>query len=227
MATLLKPGPVFLHVPKTGGTFLRMFFKESGLIRFDFARDHADMERVLNVSSFYRGNFLKRSIQLGKNLDHYVAGQYKFCFVRDPFSWYESAWKFLMDNKAQTFSQNKTRSRFGFKIDTWQPWNDIEKCRDEDFNRFIECMLKHYPGYLTGLYNRYSDERHINYVGKQEELEHDTRKIFSETGIPFNKELFRKTGQVNKSKTPAPKWNDNNRNRIYREEKAVFMKYGY
>ena len=227
MATLLKPDAVFLHVPKTGGTFLRKLFVDMGLVRFNFGRDHADMERTINVSGHYPGNYLLRSLQLGGSLDRYVDKCYKFCFVRNPFDWYESYWRFLNDRPGLSFKPQKNRSRFGFPIDPWHPGAALEPLVDPDFNRFIDKVVRHCPGYLTQMFGWYADPQHIDFVGKQETLENDMRHIFEQLKIKYDPGVFAALGRVNESRAPRPLWSAQNREMIGKLEFAVFQQYGY
>ncbi|HNE29818.1 MAG: sulfotransferase family 2 domain-containing protein [Saprospiraceae bacterium] len=228
MAILLKNDAVFLHVPKTGGTYLRRLFVALDLVRFNFSRDHADMERVINVSGHYPGNFLRCSMRLGKNLDRYTRHCYKFCFVRHPFDWYESYWRFRCDHPGERFvPPRQMRTRFGFKYDDWHPWALVEPLFDPDFNRFLENVIRHCPGYLTQLYSWYADPLHIDFVGKQETLIADTRHILDHLGIRYPDAIFQQQGRVNESRAARPQWDAANRDMIYRLEYVVFQQYGY
>jgi hypothetical protein len=227
MATLLKCKAVFLHVPKTGGTFLRRLFIAMNLIQFDFSRDHADMERVIHASKHYPGNYLLRSIQLRKNLETHVKECYKFCLVRNPFDWYESYWRYMQDKQWQPYTHIPSRTRFGFRQDTWHPWQAIEPLKDPDFNKFIEKVIQQQPGYLSKLYNGYADPRYIDYVGKQETLAKDMQHIFEHLKVSFDPSLFKSVGTVNESKSSKPAWDKDNRQMIYQLEQETFKKYGY
>lgn len=227
MAILLKNDAVFLHVPKTGGTYLRRLFVALDLVRFNFSRDHADMERAINVSGHYPGNFLRCSLRLGKNLDQYARRCYKFCFVRHPFDWYESYWRFRCDHPGELFVPRQTRTRFGFKYDNWHPWAPIEPLFDPDFNRFLDNVIEHCPGYLTKMYGWYADPLHIDFVGKQECLIEDTMQVLNHLQIRYPADIFERIGRINESREPRPKWNDSSREMIYRLEYGVFQQYGY
>lgn len=227
MATLLKGNAVFLHVPKTGGTFLRRLFVAMDLVRFNFGRDHGDMERTINVSGHYPGNHLLRSLQLGKNLDRHVGRCYKFCFVRNPFDWYESFWRFLQDHPGESFQPRKTRTRFGFKYDAWHPWTGLEQCADPDFNRFIKNVAGQFPGYLTQMFGWYADPRHIDFVGKHETLLEDIQVVFNHLKVAYDPAVVDTLGRVNESRAARPVWDRENRELIYRLEYPVFWRYGY
>ena len=47
MAVMLKCGAIFLHVPKTGGSWVTSALANQGLIKKQFGHIHADLVRVL------------------------------------------------------------------------------------------------------------------------------------------------------------------------------------
>ena len=47
MSVLLKGGAVFLHIPKTGGSWVHKVLKDTGLSVGSFDHKHADFDRVL------------------------------------------------------------------------------------------------------------------------------------------------------------------------------------
>jgi len=227
MATLLKCNAIYLHIPKTGGTFLKNLFEKMNLVEFGFSRDHADMERVVNISNHYPGNYLLRSIQLKRNLETHIQQCYKFTFVRNPFDWYESYWRFMEDLKWKPFTNIPARTRFGFPQDTWHPFKPIEKYGHSNFNIFIENIIKHEPGFLTNMYNGFTSPEHIDFVGKQENLMEDILTIFRQLKIPYDPNLINLNYKINESKASRPSWDKDNKNLLFKLEEETFKKYGY
>lgn len=68
---------LFLHIPKTGGMFVRHVYKVCGIPHYEIGDQHSHFPYLLrlNDESFY------------KNLNTYA-------FVRNPLSWYQSRWTF-------------------------------------------------------------------------------------------------------------------------------------
>jgi len=64
---------IFLHIPKTGGTWLRNYFRETGMILEEIGLTHVN------------GVGLTTHIKDSKDLI--------FCFVRHPLTWYRSYWQ--------------------------------------------------------------------------------------------------------------------------------------
>ncbi|HEX2091952.1 MAG TPA: hypothetical protein VHG28_06095 [Longimicrobiaceae bacterium] len=74
---LILPNSVFVHIPKTGGTWVR---KALTAAQIPWSRTallpHADFS----------------------HLEPLVEGRFTFAFVRHPLSWYRSAWSYRMSN---------------------------------------------------------------------------------------------------------------------------------
>lgn len=68
-------GAIFLHIPKTGGTWVTNYFKETGM-------DHGNEELGLEA-------------HIGSDRVREITGYTEdlaFCFVRHPLTWYRSYW---------------------------------------------------------------------------------------------------------------------------------------
>src|ERR1700692_4743238 len=99
MALLLKNGSVFLHIPKTGGTWITRVLERLDLIEVSFGKEHADFDRVFWHNRFYRDGKTLRQIfrgKLGSPRSPVIPPDcFKFCFVREPLAWYESWWRYM------------------------------------------------------------------------------------------------------------------------------------
>ena len=51
MAVMLKCGAIFLHIPKTGGSWVTDVLADQGLIKKQIGQIHADLVRVLYYAS--------------------------------------------------------------------------------------------------------------------------------------------------------------------------------
>lgn len=227
MATLLTCDAVFLHVPKTGGMYVRRLLQSMNLIRFDFSRDHSDMEHTLHTSKYYPGNYYLRSLQLRGNLDTYVGRCSKFCVVRNPVDWYVSYWRFMCDHNWRTLAPTQTRTRFGFRYDQWHPLVALEKFAGNDFNLFVKGVVSAYPEFLSQMFAAYADPSHITYIAKQETLIEDMKRIFDQLKVPYTNENFNKPGRVNQSITQQPVCSSSSRELIFKSEEQAFLRYGY
>lgn len=145
--TLLLPNSVFLHVPKTGGTWVRMALNDAGLA-------------VVTIRSRAREEAYNGTLSSWHNVPtwdiRYHERPNKFCFVRHPADWYRSYWAFRMWRKSWEINENMFD----------------HQCHSGDFDEFIDKVLHHYPdGYLTWLYSYFAN--HCNFIGKSENLPFD------------------------------------------------------
>jgi len=74
---LILPKSVFLHIPKTGGIWVRNAIERTNIKTFEFGEQHSHFNELLKYrdKQFYE----KKSI---------------FTFIRHPLSWYQSRWAF-------------------------------------------------------------------------------------------------------------------------------------
>lgn len=77
MALLIDDKAVFLHVPKTGGTWFRHAMSQNGIKFEEIGEQHNHFPYILNLmpNGFYDDKFI-------------------FAFVRHPLTWYQSRWVF-------------------------------------------------------------------------------------------------------------------------------------
>lgn len=72
------PGAIFLHIPKTGGTFIRNYFRETNLMLSEIGHEHAN------------GQVIRELVDPTEDV--------VFCFVRHPLTWYRSYWQMRQDH---------------------------------------------------------------------------------------------------------------------------------
>lgn len=149
---LLSAKTLFLHVPKTGGTTVRLAMAAAGLeVRESGVFDVEDHYSLAEVRAAHPG------------IDD---GRLTFGFVRHPAAWLRSRWAWAVV------------TGFGDKIRT-QPdaaahW--MAQCWSGDFHRFVSAYLDRYPGICTQTMFRILGlwcERPAIFVGKTEALASD------------------------------------------------------
>lgn len=145
MSMLLK-NSAFLHIPRTGGTWVRNVLTDAALPTKEYATiphksygTEGHQETWHNVPMF-SGRF--------REIEHV------FCFVRNPLTWYPSY--FRLKNRVDGGS--------------WNGFNPFDhRCAHIDFYIFIEKVIQEYPkGYLSWMYEFYTD--YATSVGTQEHL---------------------------------------------------------
>ena len=145
--TVLLRNSVFLHIPKTGGTWVRKALVDAGL--------SGALVRSRERDEAYNGTL--RSWHNVPTWDaRYHERPNRFCFVRHPADWYRSYWAFRMWRKNWEIRENEFD----------------HKCSSGEFPEFIDKVLQHYPdGYVTWLYAYFAN--HCTFVGKTENLPTD------------------------------------------------------
>lgn len=215
VSVILPKNSVFLHVPKTGGVWVRETLKELNL--------HAQ-----EIRSRTKGESTERTANSWHTVPiwsrDYRSRKHKFCFVRNPLTWHQSYWAFRMTRK------------------NWSKTSEIDtKCRSDNFQIYINNVLAMYPeGYVSWLYEFYTP--HCDFVGRYESLAHDLTVALTEFGeiIPFwsndTGNVFhpRIEGRKNKrsndslaSEKAKAIYTDEQIDRIIDQEREIFDRYGY
>jgi len=224
MAIKLKGGAIFLHVPKTGGTWVEKVLKQLGLAECSIGHKHADLNRAIfphglkeTIPWTLRASFRRLA---GKSTCNESIPA--FCFVRHPLTWYESWWK---------FNQKLNWPAWGHveDVNNWHPCSALNGLGDPDFNRFIENIVSRAPGFVTGLFLRYIGEG-SPILGRQESLQYDLLTILNTLGYKIGNENIRLPGRANESTMPANRvisWDDALRNELLKLEYPMLKRCGY
>jgi hypothetical protein len=232
MALLLKCGAIFLHIPKTGGTWVTQALMEQGLVRCSFGDKHADMVRVLHPLTFTPigrtrlRTFAKRLLSLPRRRA-VVRSDFRFCFVRHPTAWYESYWKWQRTGAPYHGRWNV----WGDEADPVRRWHALAALnyvRDEDFNGFVRRAVARRPGFVSELFGWYT-QAGIGFVGKQESLADDLVRVLRRLNVAFDENRLRATPPCNVGRgAPAPiVWDTDLRRQVERLEFAALVRYGY
>jgi len=145
----------FYHIPKTGGNYVRK------VIRF-----------IPSLAGTEEGHPHCGPLRLwgdGTGFTPHVPGN-SFCCVRNPYSWYESFYRYRVQN--------------GWKSDHPLDVN----CRASTYDEFIWNMLKIWdskdsPGYASILY--YKHIPFCDHVLRMENLTPQLKSLFKKWGLPF------------------------------------------
>lgn len=156
---------VFVHVPKTGGTWVRQVLQAAGLVIGQAGRDHATPAELFR-------------------LDHplVTSAPLLFAFVRHPLAWYQSYWCYRMKHGWHRPSPG----------DADAPIRTVTldaHCRADDFPTFVANCLERYPqGWVSYLYERYTTG--CAFVGRQERLAEDLTHALLLSGARLSRKVI-------------------------------------
>ncbi len=211
MAVMLKCGAVFLHIPKTGGSWVTHVLKQQGLVRKEFGHIHADMVRV----RYYTGNTMSTARNTWEWAKSVVPRSWKampvlqrvkhdterarqakfpfcFCFVRHPLGWYESWWRYMCGRSGTDWAGEND-------LQSWHPCGILRDTGDPNFSQFVRNVNQKRPGFVTELYSLYTQEG-IDFVGTQERLVDDLIVALQQLNVRFDEQRLRESRRVNSSR---------------------------
>lgn len=216
---LLLPKSLFIHIPKTGGQWVRRAIGNAGI---QVSESHcAWHEGQYAPQTLCNGQWKKiRHTCYHSNLEQTdCTGKFTFTFVRHPFSFYRSYWSYKM--------------KVGWDVSNGF---DHQVC-DESLSGFIEKVLHLYPkrGWVSRLYQSYIDHPNgssIDCIGKTETLADDLVVALRSAGEIFDEELLRATPPVNvhgnvSHQTEHSQLPDAVLEQILRSESYVLERFGY
>jgi hypothetical protein len=228
MALLLRNQAVFLHIPKTGGTWVRNVLKQFDLVEGNLGHGHSPYDRAfwheklhhdLKVARY----MFRRAIRSRRMQPRMDPQAFKFCFVREPLSWYESYWRFMesIDWAWKTWGDEMDPYR-------WDPCAMINQQGSPDFNAFMHNVNKKRPGFVTELYSWYVRPG-VDFVGKNENLTNDLIEAFRLMKLNIDPKLILAVPRQNEtpSHIPKPEWDPALRRETMRLEYASYVRYGY
>ena len=137
---------VFLHIPKTGGTWVTNYFRDSGMLREEIKVQHP-------LGKVYLAH--------ANGLELQQSDLPKFCFVRHPLTWYRSYWQMkhfnvpdrsqgyidtAVDQLFHEFIKTITTDRPGFLSEYFAEYTDYclhvgkQETLREDLNEILSLL---------------------------------------------------------------------------------------
>ena len=197
---LVGADALFLHIPKTGGTWVEHALPAAGV--------------AVETAPAIDGVTFRHAIP--SQLKQQYA--FTFTFVRHPLSWYESWWKFQAGHWDQ------------FEPGVWHPQRGLESCRADDFSEFIRLCLEREPGYVTRMYEWYigpPGHEFVDFVGRYETLADDLIRALTILDRPFDEAALRGHSPENVSvkRKGLPTWNPALRKRVLELEAPTLRRF--
>ena len=221
MALLLKDGSVFLHVPKTGGTWVTRVLTELGLVEAGFGAKHASYEGVMNVTRSYPRSTAKHLLTTGPRFAGRVRASFKFCFVRHPVDWYASYWRHNNLKGWPEWAKAKTTGRR-----PWHPTLEIAHLRAPTFDEYVLLIADQHPGFLERMYGFYLGPT-VGFVGHQERLADDLIDVLGRAGIAADEDHIRHREPANDTERERAPLDQAALQRIQAAERAVLDRFDY
>lgn len=239
MSIRLIDGSEFLHVPKTGGTWVHQVLQEQGLVKDEYigGHEHANFDRVLfethRLSRLSKPRkFLRPLLKRGRRIapgkqrarperSPHPNETFRFCFVRHPFAWYESWWKYMQGRGWNDWGDPKIAGG-------WHPNSALNGLGSSDFNQFVQNVIDARPGYVSELYFSYA-KLGIAYIGKTENLVDDLLRGIGHLGLSIDIDAVKNRGRINASKASGQhiEWDPDLRQTLLRLELPALVHFGY
>jgi len=242
MALRLIDNSVFLHIPKTGGSFICQYLRNQHLIKENCAGQHDDLFRCLypqdwpTRASRVIKEFipkLKGRLHIKKEQHDWKKGPqphqpnseslpYMFCFVRNPISWVESYYHYCVKQEWYYWSSEYDYGGF------WHPNAVLNTLKSNSLNQFVEKLLLKRPGYVTEMYGWYTTPG-IRFIGKTESLRDDLAKVLRLRNLSFDTGELKTATKVNVSQSCSTdnNWDENLLKEFVLSEYSCFKRFGY
>ena len=181
MALLLpNHNAIFLHVPKTGGLFI------------------TDYLRKIRVPFHMIGYRHSPADLIGWN----HVNKFKFCFIRNPISWYRSYWQMRFGETGGNGGHLGIGQDLGGPHPLFHPtWEIDPYCMNRNLNKFV-LNCAELDGYLVRMYKRFIGHGmyKVDYVGRFEHFHEDLMTVFDRIKLRYNKQDLIKAPKYNPSK---------------------------
>jgi len=159
--TILLPNSAFLHIPRTGGTWVREVLASANLVEASIVSQVPEESTEGNVRSWHNVPLTNKE---------FTDRQHVFCFVRHPLTWYQSYWSYKMYRQSWV---TDAESR-----------NKIDMCKAKSFQEFIDNVISTFSyGYVSHMFYFYTSQATI--IGKLENLQSDLVKALTVAGEDF------------------------------------------
>lgn len=170
---------IFYFVPKTGGTWSRAALKRGGV---------GGLSRVPTLPGVRPFGLRAHHAPPVAIPDEYKQSRFEFCFVREPYEWYQSFWAFR--KKELALNEDVMKSASPLILDhLWDP----------DFRIFISRILASCPGILSLMFQEFTgvDGKRMDFVGRCENLPEDLFFVTKVLGYDMNESRIRRLKPMN------------------------------
>lgn len=205
---------VYLHIPKTGGNWIRSVIKDSQVHtkKTNKYSKHATYDFLMGSGLSRRPSLVAKTKASQINF---------FCVVRHPLLWYQSWYRYQKDCGWKQWGVSGDTS-----AKMWHCLSALNMPEPSEFNEFIERVNIQAPGFLTYLYHSYvlpSGAR----VLKNESLRVDLLALNEEWNLGLNQKIISNRASENLSTKIPIRWSEKNFSETLKYEGAALDFYGY
>ena len=208
---------VYLHIPKTGGDFLRNIFNINKLDTIEYGHKHSSYDHFHNLDNHQSlgkiKHYLIKKLYIKKNLIW-------FSTIRNPINWYESVYKYFSQRNWRSWGQSGDQANWHVMSDL-NIFSDLNTGPINDFNEFIRIINNNYPGFYTQLIGKYSLNSKIIFL-KIENIEFELKNFLSSVDIELTNWSNKK---INKSEDFKIEWDKENLSQTIENDISIFKKY--
>ena len=217
MTLVLKGDVLFLHIPKTGGSWVREVLAGQGLVIGRIGHKHADFSHVRVPRPFRSpANWLGDQIRLVRLLSDRPR---IFCVVRHPLAWYESWFRYQSDRGWKDWGTPGHLRR-------WHVCAELNGIAHDDFAGFMRAVNRSHPGFVSAMYARYAGQSGAR-VLHQERLAGELAALLAEWGLAADPAAIEAAAPVNVSAAHPVAWDPETLSETVLNERAGLIRYGY
>jgi hypothetical protein len=225
MALYLKNDAIFLHIPKTGGSFISRILYDQGLVSYQIGGKHSEAPHLLvpPLGSKRPNRRPKEWLKYFLAVRRLRRNPHPVLFhaVRNPYSWYESWYKYMS-------AQDRNWRDWGTKgqpLD-YHPNMELNGICGVDFNEMMARMLDEQPGYVTRLYCRFGSFGRTRAL-KLENIAQELCVLLDEIGATYDRASVMDAPPYWVSKKTQIEWDPKLRARVAELDRTAFEIYGY
>lgn len=155
MALELIDGSIFLHLPRTGGTFVTAVLRRLGLVKRAVGNKH-DCPGVIPMNMRVR---------------HYV-------FIRHPYDWIRSVYAYQAESDWPTWPKQK-------ECRWWHPFREINNPPEEakrDFGAFLHWITFQHAGFASRIFTHFADWP-CSYIARTDRMGDGLCDIVAQFGV--------------------------------------------
>lgn len=217
MAKLLKNNLIFLHIPKTGGNWLKKILLEEGLVERSIEHKHASFELV--CGNLRAGRQRTNPV---RHIARHVLTRRNWVFfsvVRNPLKWYESWFKYQKSKDFKDWGSDTS-------LYEWHVTSPLNGIKSEEFNAFVSAIHEKAPGYVTQLFTSFVPSQSVIAL-KNETIREDFLSFCERFDLTVNEANVRQSKPFGVSPAADIEWERAVFERTVELEKAAFVRFGY